>query len=164
MIRKTEPPPAAPNTVRRNIETIARLEEKSSRDRSRSDRVADAIAGFSGSLVFVAVHVVLFTVWILTNLGLLPLVPKFDPYPFLLLSLLVSLEAIFLSTFVLIKQNRMSRRADQEMTRVLQMLQRIAKHLGVSLPGEQIKELSKETSVEQLAREVEKTIEPGSDK
>ena len=110
-----------------------------------AERVADAIADFSGSIRFALVHLGFFAAWIMLNLGVVPLIRPWDRYPFLLLTMIVSLEAIFLATFVLIKQNRMSRRADQrakldlqinllaerEMTLVLQMLQRISTRLGV---------------------------------
>jgi len=155
--------------VRRNIEMIARMEEEFLRRRSLPDRLADAIAGFSGTPWFVVSHVVVYGLWIAINLGLVPGIPVFDKFPFLLLSMVVSLEAIFLSTFVLMKQNRMSRREDQranldlqvnllaerEMTLVLQMLQRISARLGVRHSGEEIEELSEETPIEALASELE---------
>jgi len=75
-----------------------------------SERVADAITKFSGSMTFVVLHIIWFGVWIGYNV----IVPNgFDPFPFGLLTLIVSLEAIFLSTFVLISQNRQSARTDQ---------------------------------------------------
>src|SRR5882757_6636942 len=125
------------NVIRENIETIARMEEEFKRKRTFSDRVADRIGDFSGSMTFVVVHAFAFAVWIGLNLGLVPGIRPWDKFPFMLLGLVVSLEAIFLSTFVLIKQSRMSRRADErahldlqinllserEMTLVLQMLQ-----------------------------------------
>jgi uncharacterized membrane protein len=125
----------------------------------------DTIGGFSGSIKFVFLHALVFAGWIGWNLFT---ARKFDPFPFMLLSLLVSLEAIFLSTFVLMKQNRMSRREDlrahldlqinllseREMTLVLQLLQRISTRLGVRLSTEEIEELTEETSVEALASEL----------
>src|ERR1700692_4051841 len=93
--------------IARNIEAIARVEETFVKNRSVADRIADWLGGFSGSLTFVLIHLAVYGSWILINVGIIPWVPRFDPYPFLLLSVGVSLEAIFLSTFVLIKQNRM---------------------------------------------------------
>ena len=156
------------SAIRRNIEAVAKLEENFVQNRSLADKVADWIGGFSGSVTFVLLHVVVYGFWILINLKLIPWIRVFDPYPFLLLSVVVSIEAIFLSTFVLMKQNRMSRRADQrnhldlqinllaerEMTTVLQLLQRISAHLGVRVSGEHIEELSAETSVAQLAQQI----------
>jgi uncharacterized membrane protein len=160
------------SAVKRNIEAIARLDEESERKRGVADRIADAVANFTGSLRFVLLHLAVFGLWILINLGYVAPLPVFDRYPFLLLSLIVSLEAIFLSTFVLMKQNRMSRRADQranldlqinllaerEMTLVLQMLTRISTRLGIRLETDEIEELSEETAVEALASELEEKL------
>jgi uncharacterized membrane protein len=76
------------------------------------DRVTDAITDFAGSLQFVYIHVFWFTLWVLLNVGLIGAGMEFDKYPFGLLTLIVSLEAIFLSTFVMISQNRQAARAD----------------------------------------------------
>ena len=107
-----------------------------------------------------------FASWVLWNW--LPGLPHFDPFPFMLLSLGVSLEAIFLSTFVLMKQNRMAKREDlrahmdlqinllseREMTLVLQLLQRISTRLGLRLSTREIEELTEEVSVEDLASQL----------
>lgn len=70
-------------------------------------RLADYITFFSGSMYFVYFHVIWFSFWILANRGVfLPTVPIFDPYPYGLLTMIVSLEAIFLATFIMISQNR----------------------------------------------------------
>jgi uncharacterized membrane protein len=163
---------AARKATRRNIEAVAKLEEDFNRSRSRADRIADRVGGFSGSVAFVLLHALIFTAWIALNLGVVPGFRKFDPFPFMLLSVAVSLEAIFLSTFVLMKQTRMSKRADQrahldlqinllaerEMTLVLQMLQRISTRLGVRPAGEEIEELSEETSLESLASQIQESL------
>ena len=162
------------SAIRRNIEAIARMEESYNQQRSFSDKCADLIGDFSGSMAFVVIHVVIYGVWILMNLGVLKIGPRFDPFPFMLLSVVVGLEAIFLATFVLMKQNRMSRRADHrahldlqvnllaetEMTQVLQILHRIAGKLGVAGGEAGLKELLEETSVEAVAAEIQKTIAP----
>jgi len=163
------------DAIRQNIETVANLEQEFIRSRSSADRIADTIANFSGSLTFIVLHLVVYALWILINTGVLPLVRPFDPFPFLLLSMSVSLEAIFLSTFVLIKQNRMSRRAEQrahldlqinllaerEMTIVLNILQRISRRLGVPLADHKIEQLSEETSVEALVSELQQRMPDG---
>ncbi|WP_327320358.1 DUF1003 domain-containing protein [Streptomyces sp. NBC_01235] len=74
--------------------------------RSSQDRVADAITSFAGTMRFVYLHALWFAVWIALNEGLLGKAGIFDPYPYGLLTMIVSLEAIFLSTFVMISQNR----------------------------------------------------------
>lgn len=80
--------------------------------RRAQDRVTDQITAFAGSLSFVYLHVGWFALWVLANVGLFGAGLTFDTYPFGLLTLVVSLEAIFLSTFVMISQNRQSARAD----------------------------------------------------
>jgi len=164
-----ETPPYT-SAIRQNIDAVRKLEEEFSRDRTLSDRVADLVGGFGGSLKFVAFHALFFGGWIVWNT--VSGMRKFDPFPFMLLSLVVSLEAIFLSTFVLMKQNRMSKREDlrahldlqinllseREMTLVLQLLQRISTRLGVRLSTQEIEELSAETSVEELASQLRETL------
>jgi uncharacterized membrane protein len=76
------------------------------------DRAADRVTAFAGSLRFVYLHSVWFGIWVLVNVGILGASRQFDPFPFGLLTMVVSLEAIFLSTFVMVSQNRQSARAD----------------------------------------------------
>ena len=99
--------PALSKVIERNIRTIIRLRLKAACERSLQDRIADAITSLSGSMVFVYVHIVWFGGWILLNTGRLGVRP-FDPFPYGLLTMVVSLEAISLSTLVLITQNRLS--------------------------------------------------------
>src|SRR5205823_5469084 len=84
----------------------ARQRHEETRRQSLSNRVADAITKFAGSMAFVSVHIVWFSVWMALNLGLFGKSAEFDKFPFGLLTMAVSLEAIFLSTFLLISQNR----------------------------------------------------------
>jgi uncharacterized membrane protein len=78
----------------------------------KQDRVADSVTTFAGSLSFVYIHTAWFAIWILINIGLLGAALKFDEFPFGLLTMVVSLEAIFLSTFVMVSQNRQAARSD----------------------------------------------------
>ncbi len=81
--------------------------------KNAQDRVADRVTSFAGSMAFVYIHAIWFGLWVLVNLGLhLAGLPKFDPYPFGLLTMIVSLEAIFLATLVMISQNRQAHRSD----------------------------------------------------
>src|SRR5258708_3308280 len=128
--------------TRRNVEVIRKLEEAAKEERSQSDLVAEAIANFCGSMTFVWVHVVWFGGWVLFNA--VPGIKHIDPFPFTFLTLVVSLEAIFLSTFILIIQNhdtRISERrnhldlqinllTEQENTKMLKLLERIAEKVG----------------------------------
>jgi len=157
-----------------NIQTIASLEEEFLHQRTVWDRVSDAIAAFSGSILFVLLHLGGFAAWFLMNSGAIPGVRPFDPYPFVLLAMVVSCEAVVLSTFVLMKQNRMSKRAEQrdhlhlqiallaekELTKVLQGQRRISEHLGVAEVAfdEESRELSEDTAVESLARELKRKL------
>lgn len=131
--------------LRKNISAMADMQQKAKHARTFQERMADLITAFFGSMAFVYVHAVWFSLWILLNIGLVhvPLISEFDPFPFQLLTMIVSLEAIFLSTFVLISQNRsqeLSERraeldlhvnllAEQKAAKVLDMLHEIAKQL-----------------------------------
>src|SRR5215470_5537678 len=84
--------------IERNIMTMVDLRREEEKDKSVQDKAADGLTAFSGSMIFVYLHIIWFGMWIAINLGWLPLKP-FDPFPFGLLTLVVSLEAIFLSTF-----------------------------------------------------------------
>ena len=88
------------HTASRNVNQ--EMEDK----RTTVQKAADWIAAFSGSILFLAIHIVIFATWIVVNLGWIPGVPAFDPFPYGLLTMVVSLEAIILSVFVLLSQNR----------------------------------------------------------
>ena len=103
---------ATSESTRKNIETIVRLEEESVRSRSLGERFSDAFTRVMGSMSFVVFHLVLFGVWFVVNLGWTPLRP-FDPFPFGILTLIVSAEGVLLAIFVLVSQNRMGRQANQ---------------------------------------------------
>lgn len=160
--------PALSKVIERNIRTIIHLRTKAARERSLQGRIADAITSFSGRMIFAYVHIVWFGTWILLNTGRFG-VRVFDPFPYGLLTMVVSLEAIFLSTFVLISQNRLSeeseRRADldlhigllteHELTRVLQMLDAIQDKLGiVDHANSELADLEMETKPEDVLAEI----------
>src|SRR5262249_18070188 len=102
-----------PGVVARNVATVAELEADALAHRSTRERWADRIAQMAGTPGSAIVHMGWFGVWILVNVGLLPILPVFDPFPFPFLTLVVSLEAIFLSIFVLVSQNLLTRQADR---------------------------------------------------
>jgi uncharacterized membrane protein len=101
--------------MQRNVSAIAEMQQKETSRRSFQDHVAAALTDFSGSMAFVYIHALWFAIWFTLNLGIfhIPGITGFDPYPFGLLTLIVSLEAIFLSTFVLIAQNNLSAVSDK---------------------------------------------------
>jgi len=154
--------------TKRNVELIKQLEEATKQQRSRSDLIAEAIARFCGSMTFVWVHVGWFGVWVVLNV--LPGFRHIDPFPFTFLTLVVSLEAIFLSTFILISQNhdtKISERrnhldlqinllSEQENTRMLEILRAIAQKVGCEIPhGPEVEFLSAETHPEKVAAQIE---------
>jgi uncharacterized membrane protein len=162
--------PALSNVIEQNIETMLKLRVKAAKERNLQDRIADAITSFSGRMIFAYVHIVWFGVWILLNTGRLGVRP-FDPFPYGLLTMVVSLEAIFLSTFVLISQNRLSleaeRRADldmhigllteHELTRVLQMLDAMQDKLGIeNYQDSELADLEMETRPEDVLAEIDR--------
>jgi uncharacterized membrane protein len=131
--------------MRKNIAAVTKAQRQVTEARTTQGRIADTITTFSGSMAFVYIHAIWFGIWILLNIGLLhiPRVSEFDPFPFGLLTLIVSLEAIFLSTFVLISQNRLAQAserraeldlqvnllAEQKATKVLEMLDEMTQQL-----------------------------------
>lgn len=162
--------PALSNVVERNIRTIIQLRLKTARERSLQDRIADAITAYSGRMLFVYVHIGWFGLWILLNTGRLG-VPPFDPFPYGLLTMVVSLEAIFLSTFVLLSQNRLSEEVEHranlglqiglltehELTRVLQMLDAIQDKIGIKNDeSSELADLEMETRPEDVLAEIDR--------
>jgi uncharacterized membrane protein len=131
--------------VAENVATMAALGAQALAHRSAAERLADHIARMTGIIWFAIAHAGWFGAWLLANVGVVPGVRPFDPFPFSFLTLVVSLEAIFLTIFVLMSQNGMARRADrraqldlqinllaeQESTKTVDLLWRIAEHLRV---------------------------------
>lgn len=164
----------SPEASERNIRKIADLERAALHERSPGDRLSDGINRLTGSMPFALVHGVFFLMWILINTGTLPIVAPFDPFPFNFLTLLVSLEAIFLSLFVLMSQNRMVRQADkrahldlqidllaeQELTAMLEMLEAVCVKLDVQLniPDERVRAMLNETDIHKLSTELDERL------
>jgi cation transport ATPase len=137
---------SAEQLTEQNVETVTRLEEAAREQRTPSDCLAEKIASFCGSMRFVWVHVAWFGGWILLNS--IPGIAHVDPFPFTFLTLIVSLEAIFLSTFILI--------SEQENTKMIVMLHAIAARVGADLTQDpHLKALSEETQPERLIEQIE---------
>ena len=162
--------PGLSNVLERNIRTIMRLRLEAARARGLQDRLADTVTAFAGHMTFVYVHVIWFAAWIALNTGRFGVRP-FDPFPYGLLTMIVSLEAIFLATLVLISQNRLSaeseRRADlnlqigllaeHELTRALHMLDAIQDKLGIPNDADdELADLEMETRPEDVLAEIER--------
>lgn len=130
--------------------------------------MADRITRFTGSITFVVLHLILFGLWIVANLGWLP-VKRFDP-SFVVLAMFASVEAIFLSTFVLISQNRMQALADaradldlqvsllaeHEITRLVSLVSAMAKHMDIDeADNPELAELARDVAPERVLDEIE---------
>lgn len=157
--------------IEQNIRTIINSRQAAASQRTGEERLADSITDFSGRMYFVYFHILWFGIWILINLGYFGIKP-FDPYPFGLLTMIVSLEAIFLATFVLISQNRLSAEADRradldlqigllaehELTRVLKMLDEIQDKMGIENDSDrELQDLEKNVHPEDVLAEIDRT-------
>jgi uncharacterized membrane protein len=155
-------------------ERISSFKAKMDHKRTLTDRMADLFTSSFGTVWFFALNALWFGVWMLINTGLINGVPVFDPFPYGLLTMIVSLEAIFLSIIVLISQNRAAKiadlreeidlqvnvKAEQEITKLLIILDRIHDHLG--LPPEDDEELvimKQKTDLDEIEREILEDIE-----
>ena len=149
----------------RNVAAVAQLEQTERLRRTAIERVIDRVATWAGHTSFPLLHLGWFAVWIGFNVWSLE---PFDPYPFTFLTLVVSLEAILLTSFVLAAQDRMTKQADrqgkldlqidmlaeQELTAILRSIGALADHSGVDLTGvvPNLKELTSDTQIDRLAR------------
>ncbi|MFL5310326.1 MAG: DUF1003 domain-containing protein [Myxococcales bacterium] len=152
--------------VHRNIAELLEVRRSFDRRKSRQDSLADAVTRFTGSMAFVWIHAGLFAGWLLWNT--LPGTPKFDPYPFVMLAMVASVEAIFLSTFVLISQNRQAALAEKraeldlqinllaehEVTRLIALSEAIALKLGVEVARD-LGELKRDVAPGEVLEQIE---------
>jgi uncharacterized membrane protein len=165
----SESSPGLARVVTRNIEALVGHRRELEGNRSRQERLADAITRFTGSLRFVYIHLLLFGGWIAVNLGWIPGVPRFDA-SFVVLAMVASVEAIFLSTFVLISQNRMAALADRraeldlqisllaehEVTRLITLVTAMAERMGVEAAQDpELTELSRDVAPEKVIEQME---------
>ena len=167
--RRAESHPAA-----ENIQAIVELEQQTLRDQTFADRLSERISRLIGSLQFVVLHLVWFTVWTMWNTFGNPEF-RFDRFPFGLLTFIVSIEGVLIAIFVLIAQNRMSRQSDhrahlnlqvdllteQEMTIVLRLLHRIGDQLGIKPDNadlERTRQLTEQTNVSELMESIKREL------
>ena len=160
-------PPGLSSVLERNIQALA---ERRHRDEARAtlaDRIADRVTRFTGSMTFVVLHLLLFGFWIVANLGLVPGVAPWDE-SFVTLAMMASVEAIFLSTFVLISQNRMAAQADKradldlqisllaehEITKIATLLAAVAERLDLR-PEAEMEEVRRNVAPEAVLDEIE---------
>ena len=169
-VTKSSPkPPGMGSVLLRNIEMLKSRRDHEEAAASFQDRLAAAITRFTGSMAFVYLHLVLFGSWIILNLGLVSFIPQFDP-SFVILAMVASVEAIFLSTFVLISQNRMAAAADRradldvqinllaehEVTKLISIVSAIADHLNINTNVDaEIEELKQDVAPEAVLDKIE---------
>ena len=172
------PPPSGLSPVlERNIRALQLRRQREEREASAEERLAEAITRFTGSMRFVYLHLALFGFWVAANLGWVPGVPAWDP-SFVVLAMVASVEAIFLSTFVLISQNRMAAAADKradldlqvsllaehEVTKLATLVSGIADRLGVKTEADaEVEEIARDVAPEAVLDEIEAT-RPGAER
>jgi uncharacterized membrane protein len=155
--------------VERNIQALLAQRQMEEKALGWQERLAEAITRFSGSMLFVYLHVLLYGSWIAINLGWMPALRPFDP-SFVILAMEASVEAIFLSTFILITQNRMmtlaDRRADlnlqisllaeHEITRLIKMVAEMAGRMGLRTAEDpELTELAQDVRPEKVLESME---------
>jgi uncharacterized membrane protein len=148
---------------------LCRRRDAEAASASWQEAIAGAITQFTGSLTFVYLHVAVFGFWIVANLGWIPGIPKWDE-SFVVLAMVASVEAIFLSTFVLITQNRMAEAADKradldlhislltehELTKLATLMSAMASKMGVNTEGDQeLEEIKQHVAPEAVLDKIE---------
>ncbi len=165
-------PPPAPGAIApvldRNIAALRSRREQEEANATRQEKLAELITRFTGSMRFVYVHVAIYGLWIVANLGWIPFLPPWDP-TFVVLAMVASVEAIFLSTFVLISQNRMAAAADKradldlqinllaehEVTRLIALVSAMAERMGIDTPKREMEELKRDVAPETVLDRIE---------
>ncbi len=170
--------PLIPEALRRNIDSIAELEQEFLRQRSAIARLSDRITSIAASPFFILGHTAWFAGWLLINTVQCPGISHFDPYPFSFLGLCIAFEAALLSMFILRSQQRQTNQAahwahanlqlgmlnEQETTKVLQLAQTIRFHLGMKRIGQdrELNEMVKEIPILAIMQELERAREANS--
>lgn len=149
------------------------FEAKSLANRNLSEKVADHITSAFGSFSFFLLNLYWFIIWITLNIGIIPSVKPFDPFPFGLLTMIVSLEAIFLSIFVLVSQNRAAQTdrlrdelhlqvnliAEEEITKTLELLSEIRNKLGIKRGDPELEKMLHRIDTSYIEQTLQKQIE-----
>ncbi|MFD0462500.1 DUF1003 domain-containing protein [Microvirga aerilata] len=157
--------------LERNIHALNKRRQREIAEATAQEKLAEAITRFTGSMLFVYIHLAIFGFWIVANLGWIPGVPQWDE-SFVVLAMWASVEAIFLSTFVLISQNRMQAAADKradldlqisllaehEITKMATQVAAMAERMGVKTEvDEEIDEITQNVAPEAVLDEIEAT-------
>lgn len=144
------------------------FEAKSLRSRSILTQISDDLTEICGSTPFLIFHIIVFTAWIILNTGLVPGTIPFDPFPYGLLTMVVSLEAIFLAIFILVSQNRsayvntlreevhlrVNLIAEEEITKALEVLAELRKHVGIKKTDPELEEMLRRTDTGYIERSI----------
>jgi uncharacterized membrane protein len=166
--------PTDSSQLQEHIEIVLKHEEEFLARRTGAERLGDLLGTFVGSLVFISIHGVWFTAWILVNTLQITQAHHFDPLPFSLLDTMVAIEAIFLASFIVMRQGRLSRRSDErdhlilqvlilaekEITAVLRVERQIAAQVGLTEVAKdtEITELSRKTSIDDVAQTLKESM------
>lgn len=152
---------------------ISSFEARAMRKRTWGQKLADSLTSFFGSPTFLILNIIIFISWIAINQGLIPGFPRFDPYPYVLLITVVSLEAIILTTIVLMSQNRQSQTGtlrdelqlqvelitEKEISKALRMLKTIAEKQGIKLNDKELTEMIENIDRSYIERKLQEQIE-----
>ena len=160
--------------VQEHIDLIAKHEQDFLNQRSRTEKLGDRTASFIGSLTYVTLHIFIFAGWAALNVFPVAAIPHFDPFPFPFLDTIFAFEAILVASFILMRQSRMSRRADErdqlmlqvlllterEITAVLSLDRQIASRMGLQKAAndQEITELSEQTSIDDVANILKESL------
>ena len=154
--------------IERRRQFFKSFEAKSLKSRSILTQFSDDLTSIFGSPVFLLLNFVFFIFWITANMGILPNIPVFDPFPYGLLTMIVSLEAIFLSIFVLVSQNhssyisslreevhlRVDLIAEEEITKVLEVLAEIRREMGIKIKDAELEKMLKRIDANHIERSI----------
>lgn len=165
--------PSVNPLIQKNVHALLEVRRRDEERIGPFDRMADAITRFTGSLPFLIIHLVLVAGWFALNTGVLLRLKPWDPYPFVMLAMAASVEAIFLSTFVLISQNRQAALADRraeldlqiglltehEVTRTIHMLHKLLEHHGIEAEWADLEDLKKEVAPERVLVQIERELD-----
>jgi uncharacterized membrane protein len=168
--------PDTPNHLQDHIDLIVKQEQDFLSRRTSAEKIGDLVGSFIGSLPFVVIHLIIFCFWIIMNTYRIGSLRKFDPPPFSLLGTCVAMEAIVIASFILMRQSRMGRRADErdhlilqllllsekEVTAVLRLEREIANRVGLKVASQEgeIAELSQDTSIADVAETIKNALPP----
>ena len=162
-----------PGKISRKRHIVKSFAAKLNQQRTMGEKVADFSTNFFGSLYFALFHVIWFGVWIIWNVGWLPGLEPLDPFPFGLLTMVVSLEAIFLAILVLISQNREAKidrlrsevdlqinlTAEQEITKILSLVKLLVEKQGIGLRDDpELERMLKQIDAWEIEKKLERDL------